>query len=113
MPRGLDLAASVIAVYCIALCITEHYNTDHKRGCGGAVDHNNTYLHSPGWPDSYTVTEDTVCSYTFNRVSYTVCQVGLYTYHPMLDPHPFPLFKNRYFETLWNPFILKRGSTQK
>jgi len=49
----------------------------HLRACGGSVTNNQTYLQSPSWPDSYTISSDKTCTYTFYKISTNVCQIRL------------------------------------
>jgi len=47
------------------------------RACGGTVTKNQTYLQNPSYPASYTITADTTCTYTFTKITTSVCQVWL------------------------------------
>ena len=38
---------------------------------------NQTYLQNPSYPASYTITSDTTCTYTFSKITTSVCQVWL------------------------------------
>ena len=38
---------------------------------------NQTYLQNPSYPASYTITADTTCTYTFSKITTSVCQVWL------------------------------------
>ena len=38
---------------------------------------NQTYLQNPSYPGTYTISADTTCTYTFYKITTSVCQVTL------------------------------------
>ena len=74
MLKDLELVA-IVSDNDASECFKQEMFLDYLRGCGGEVAHNQTYIQSPGWPDSYAISEDQTCTYTFKRISSLVCQV--------------------------------------